>query len=83
MNVRKIIRSTAFVVWLYSLLMWGYISARIIFSRVDMSTPFIDGINVSFWVLGIYVFIISAIALWVYLILREDKSVKIFQHSPP
>ena len=71
MNARKIIRSSALVIWLYSLLIWAYICARIIVSRVNMSSAFIDGINISFWHLGILVFIISAISLWVFLIFRE------------
>jgi hypothetical protein len=71
MNVRKILRSSALVVWLYSLLIWVYICARIIVSRVNMSSEFIDGIGISFWHLGILVFVISAISLWAFLILKE------------
>lgn len=71
MKIRKIIRSSALVVWLYSLLIWAYVCARIIFSRVNMSSDFIDGISISFWHLGILVFVISAISLWVFLILKD------------
>jgi hypothetical protein len=72
MNNRKIVRSSAFVVWLYSTLIWAYVCARIIVSEVEF-TPFIDGIDISFWQLGILTFIISAISLWIYLILKDDR----------
>jgi hypothetical protein len=71
MNARKIIRSSALVISLYSFLIWAYICARIIISRVNMSTAFIDGIDISFWHLGILVFIASALSLWVFLMFKD------------
>jgi hypothetical protein len=71
MNNKRIIRTSAFVTFIYSTLIWAYVCVRIIVSEVE-HTPFINGIDIAFWELGILTFIISAISLWIFLILRDD-----------
>ena len=74
MNLRQIVRSSALVVSLYSLLTWAYVVARLMIFHYDVKEPFIMGINISFWTVGISVFIISAISLWIFLLLRDDPA---------
>ena len=50
------------VVSIYALLIWAYIVLRIVYSHVDMSHDFIDGIDVSFWELALAAFLTSFFA---------------------
>jgi len=53
---------------IYSFLVWLYIVARIIFSRVQLDSPFVDGVPFfSFWVLGAIVFVLSTVFTYLFL----------------
>ena len=63
-------RFTRALMWatsVYSLLLWAYIVLRIVFSRIDVHDPFIDGIPISFWVLGLIAFVVSFSSTVIYL----------------
>ena len=66
MNLRKILRSSSFVVWLYSLLIWAYICARILIAD-----------DLTLWHLGILLFLISAFSLWMFINLRGDPTMNL------
>lgn len=59
------------VVSLYSLLLWGYVCARILISNVYLGSPFIDGIPINFWQLGLAAFVTSFIAMVACVVVRE------------
>jgi hypothetical protein len=75
MNIKKIIRSFAFVVWLYSLMAWAFICVKMTVSIVDMnaSIMIIDGIDLTILRVAVIAFTISAISLWIFLFLRDDQ----------
>ncbi len=64
----RFVRALVLSTWLYSLLLWLYITARIVLSQVDMSAPFIEGIpRITFLNLGIFAFVLSFLCLLIYL----------------
>jgi surface polysaccharide O-acyltransferase-like enzyme len=66
--ISRVLRALVLSLWLYSFLAWLYVVLRIVVSRVDLSTPFIDKIPfISIWVFGMMMFIVSFVAMFVYL----------------
>jgi hypothetical protein len=68
---RRFISLVFLIVSLYSLLLWGYVCARILISDVDLGSPFINGIPITFWQLGLAAFITSFAAMLAYIVIRE------------
>ena len=68
MYCMQIKRAVVLSTWLYSLLLWLYIVARIIISRVSVYSRFLDPVPFfTFITLGIISFAVSFICLIVYL----------------
>jgi hypothetical protein len=64
----KKIRAVFLTLSIYSFLVWFYVVARIIFSRVQLDDPFIDGVPFfSFWVLGAIAFVVSMVFTYLFL----------------
>ncbi len=64
----RFLRGLLLTISLYNLLIWGYIVARIILNDVNPFDPFIDGIPISFYVLGIVSFVLSFAFMVLYVI---------------
>ena len=64
----KPIRALFLTSWIYTTLVWLYCVARIIINEIDPGDPFIIGIPITFWELGIVAFVISAISCFFYLV---------------
>jgi hypothetical protein len=69
--ITRFLKATVLATWLYSLLFWAYVSARIIFTTtvtVYPSDPIIDAIpHFTFLNMGIFMFLLSFFSLIVYL----------------
>jgi hypothetical protein len=64
----KRIKAVFLTLSLYTFLLWLYIVARIIFSRVVPDSLFIDGVPfLSFWVLGVIAFVLSMGCTYLFL----------------
>jgi hypothetical protein len=64
----KIPKAFTISVWFYSLLLWFYVTLRVVFDRVSLTNRFIDYIPFfTFLNTGILSFVISFVSLLVYL----------------
>ena len=64
----KRIKAIFLTLSMYTFLLWLYIIGRIIFNRVRLDSPFIDGVPfLSFWILGAIAFILSMVFTYLYL----------------
>jgi hypothetical protein len=63
----RILRALVFSTWLYSLMLWLYIVARVVISGVDVHYPFLDSIpSISISALGAASFLASFISMAIY-----------------
>lgn len=70
----RILRSTLLAVSVYAPLFWIYIVLRIVFDNVGVFDLFIDGVPYfSFWITGIWAFLIGFISLVAYLSIRDTS----------
>jgi hypothetical protein len=64
----QFLRSLVLTTWVFGMLLWLYIVARIIVNGVDVHTPFVDSVPaVSFSALGVFAFGLSFFSMFVYL----------------
>lgn len=63
----RFFRALVFSTWLYSLILWLYIVARIVVNGVDVHWPFVDSIqSISISEMGIAMFLLSFICMVIY-----------------
>jgi hypothetical protein len=63
----RFLRALVFSTWIYSLMLWLYIVARIVISGVDVHWPFVDSIQfISISEMGIFTFGLSFLSMIVY-----------------
>jgi len=61
-------RAIVFVTWLYSLLIWLYVVARVTVNGIDPNYRFVNQIPyVSFAAVGAFSFLLSSLCLFIYL----------------
>jgi hypothetical protein len=64
----RVTKALVFTTWLYSLLLWLYLVARIILNKVNVFANVIYFVPyLSFWILGAISFTLSFTCLFVYL----------------
>src|SRR5213594_4329594 len=76
----RFFRSLVLTTWVFSVLLWLYIVARIIVNQVDVHMPFVDSVpSLSFSAMGAFAFGLSFLSMFIYLWLwgRFDR------RSPP
>ena len=63
----RFLRAVVLSAWLYSLMLWLYIVARILISGADVHYPFVDSIpSISISAMGVASFLISFICMAIY-----------------
>jgi hypothetical protein len=62
------IKAILLTIWIYSTLVWLYCVARITINNIEPLDPFIIGIPIAFWHLGLIAFLVSAICCYGFLI---------------
>jgi hypothetical protein len=66
--VSRFFRALVLTTWLYSLLLWLYIVARIVVNKVEMSDLFIDYVpHFTFLNVGVLSFVLSFVCMLTYL----------------
>jgi hypothetical protein len=80
----QFLRSLVLSTWVFSMLLWLYIVARIIVNGVDVHTPFVDSVpSVSFSALGAFAFGLSFLTMFFYLwIWGRFGRASLVQHNP-
>ncbi len=64
----RFLRALFFCTWLYSLMLWLYIVARVVISGVDVHYPFVDSIpSISISEMGVASFLLSFVCLVIYM----------------
>lgn len=69
----RVFPGVMFTTGLYSLLIWAYVVARVVLNDINLANPFIDGINVSFWELGVTAFAVGIACFALAAIAAECK----------
>jgi len=63
----RFFRALVLSAWLYSLMLWLYIVARILISGADVHYPFVDSIpSISISAMGVASFLLSFVSMAVY-----------------
>ena len=76
----RFVRSLVLTSWVFSMILWSYTVARIIFNQVDVHQPFVDSVpSISFSAVGAFAFGMGFLSMFIYLWLwgRLDR------RSPP
>src|SRR6058998_2415218 len=64
----RFFRSLVLTTWVFSVLLWLYIVARIIVNQVDVHMPFVDSVpSLSFSAMGAFAFGLSFLSMFIYL----------------
>jgi hypothetical protein len=64
----RFLKALFFSTWLYSLMLWLYIVARVVISGVDVHYPFVDSIqSISISEMGAASFLLSFVCLVIYM----------------
>lgn len=70
----RVLRAVLLATSVYALLFWTYVVLRIVFNHVGMNDLFINGVPYfSFWITGIWTFVIGFVSTILYLIVRDPS----------